>query len=206
MPFWKGGYAGMPKSIKGSSVPNAKAQCDFLEAWIVDELHGVCDEIDIVYDSGGGYGNAFSDEWLRRYPSATLKAFLGGGAAGVNEIFGAVGADLTPMPICGFPWISGANGFDNRISAAWVRAGQMLEHEAFQTICIPPHDELMRQATTRRIKERAAKKIAIEPKSDLDNPTGYVKRLGCSPDFADAFVMGLHYLSVFVAVRESFDR
>lgn len=206
IPFWRGGYAGMPKAEKGANVPSAYDQCNLLEAYIMDELHGVCDMIDIVYDSGGGYGNAFADEWRRRYPNASLTAFQGGSAAGVNEIFGATGADLTPLPISGMPKISGLNGFDNKISAAWVRAGQMLEHPAFTGVCIPPHDELMRQATMRRIKERANRRIAIEPKSDPDNPTGYVKRLGCSPDFADAFVMGLHYLSVYVAGAEYWKR
>jgi hypothetical protein len=215
IPFWRGGYAGMPASEKGSAFtpdPNAEelrskssAQCDWLAKYIQFELWAECDEIDLVYDSGGGYGDAFADEWRRRYPKSTMKAFSGASAAGVNSIFGYEtvdkdGALLPPpsiMPISGMPWISGNTSFLNMISAAWVRAGEMLDHPLFE-ICLPDHDELKRQCTSRLKVEKVAKKLAIEDKEK------FKAKIGCSPDYADALVMGLHYLSVFVAVAESY--
>lgn len=99
--------------------------------------------------------------------------------------------------ISGMPLMSGSVAFDNKIGAAWFRAGEMLEHPLFE-ISVPRHLRLKKEALTRVVKERSGARVSIESKDDLS------KRLTHSPDFADAWVMGLWYLSVELAVREMF--
>lgn len=226
MPFWKGGYAGMPTAKKGNEFGGSiaayneaesdptkrrfvsEAQCEFVESYINFELHGDADTIDIIYDSGGGYGDAFSDAWRKRHPKSKMVAFKGAAAAGVNNLYGYETTDkngnlLPPpqiLPLSGMPKISGDTGYNNAITAAWCRAGEMLDHPLFPDICIPDHEELKRQATARVMLEKVAKRVSMEDKVEFS------KRLGCSPDFADAFVMGLHYLSVYVAGAEYWKR
>jgi len=72
----------------------------------------------------------------------------------------------------------------------------MTTHKRF-SLCIPNHPQLAREALSRRVIERNNDRIAIESKEE------FKKKLGNkSPDFADAFVMGLWYLSVELRVRE----
>ena len=75
----------------------------------------------------------------------------------------------------------------------------MLEHELFE-LSVPPHRELARQAQSRLINERVGKTLGIETKEQLK------KRLGGSPDFADAWVMGLHWMSSEIAVVDQFSK
>jgi len=197
MPFWRGGYVGRPVSCQGNEVPNAEAQVDFVERFLVDELHCKVEDVACIYDSGGGYGNAFYDELHRRYPNMQIVPFNGASVAGVNEIFGDPDPDLSIGPISGMPYMSGANGFLNKRSAAYVRAGQMLEHEAFE-IAIPPDDKLRQECMVHLIKERAGKTIQVISKEDVKVA---IQR---SPDLSDALVMGLHFLSVEIAVVDRF--
>jgi len=196
MPMWKGGYAGKYVQRQGSLLPNADAQVDFLEEYVQGTLHCAIMDIDYIYDSGGGYGDAFHDAMMRRYPEARLNAFRGGGAAGINDLFGINNADETIGELSGMPFLSGSNGFTNCVSAAWCRAGQMTYHPLFN-LAIYPDDDLRRQCTGREITERGGGKLAIEKKEDYKAKLG-----GKSPDAADCLVMGLWYLSVVMAVDE----
>lgn len=195
MPFWKFGYAGMPHSTQGKNVPKISDQVKFVESYIMDILHSPIDGVSLIVDVGGGYGGGFCEQWEEKHPNSQVVRFNGGDAPGINDIFGGGGDNPEPGEISGMPLMSGNIGFNHKSHAAWVRAGQMLEHPLF-SIAVPPHSKLAREAQSRLIKERSSAKIVIESKDEIR------KKLGHSPDYADAWVMGLWYLSVELAVRE----
>jgi len=195
MPFWKGGYAGMPVGIEGKNVPTVQAQVLHVEQYMFDVLRTSPDQTAIIYDASGGWGSGFAEIWRQKYPTATLVPFEGGKAAGINQVFNGIGKDAEIGEISGMPLASGPIGFDHRIGAAWYRAGEMLEHELF-SLAVPPHNRLAREAQSRLVEERNGARISIESKEKLN------KKLGHSPDYADAWVMGLWYLSVELRVRE----
>ncbi len=195
MPFWKGGYAGMPIGIEGKNVPNVQAQVKHVERYMFDVLHTTPDLTAIIYDATGGWGSGFAEIWRQKYPNASIIPFNGGEKAGINQIFNGIGKDASLGEISGMPLASGPIGFDHRIGAAWYRAGEMLEHELF-SLAVPPHNRLAREAQSRLVEERNHAKITIESKEKLS------KKLGHSPDYADAWVIGLWYLSVVLRVRE----
>lgn len=196
MPFWKYGHAGDPHATEGKNLPTIEAQVKFVEDYF-QSLHTTPRETALIVDVGGGFGSGFCEKWREKYPEAHVVEFNGGSAAGVNNIYGGGGETPEIGGISGMPFMSGNMGFENKAGAAWFRAGEMLEHPLFD-VSVPKHNRLAREAQARVVKERNSAKIVIESKED------FIKRLGHSPDYADAWVMGLWYLSVELAVREKF--
>lgn len=196
MPFWKKGHAGNPHATEGKNVSLIDQQVKFVEDYL-GEIHTTPLLTALIVDNQGGFGAGFIEAWRKKYPEAHVVEFMGGASAGINNIFG--GSMETPKigEISGMPLMSGSVAFDNKIGAAWFRAGEMLEHPLFE-ISVPRHLRLKKEALTRVVKERSGARVSIESKDDLS------KRLTHSPDFADAWVMGLWYLSVELAVREMF--
>lgn len=189
MPFWKYGHAGMPHGIEGKHVGNPQLQTAHVEQYIFDVLRTSPDQTAIIYDASGGWGSGFAEVWRTKYPTAQLIPFEGGKAAGINQIYNGIGKDEQLGELSGMPKASGPIGFQNRIGAAWYRAGEMLDHPMFQ-LAVPPHTRLAKEAQSRLVEERNGKVITIESKEKIS------KKLNHSPDYADAWVMGLWYLSV----------
>lgn len=189
MPFWKYGHAGMPHGIEGKHVGNPQLQVAHVEQYMFDVLHTSPDQTAIIYDASGGWGSGFAEVWRTKYPNGQLIPFEGGKAAGINQIYNGIGKDEQLGELSGMPKASGPIGFQNRIGAAWYRAGEMLDHPMFQ-LAVPPHTRLAKEAQSRLVEERNGKLITIESKEKIS------KKLNHSPDYADAWVMGLWYLSV----------
>lgn len=78
---------------------------------------------------------------------------------------------------------SGELGFTNRRAAAWWMLRESLDPTFGSTIALPPDDDLVGDLTAPTYRVVGNGKIQIEPKDDTR------KRLGHSPDHADAVVM-----------------
>lgn len=78
---------------------------------------------------------------------------------------------------------TGTFGFTNLRAASWWHARELLAPGS--TIALPPDPALFAELSAPRIEKRAGARLALEPKDNVR------KRLGRSPDRADAVVMAL---------------
>lgn len=197
-PVWHGGFIGEPHVIQGvdvnSGADNVRALADYmLSKWGVNpetstDARGA--QTTIIYDGLSACGGAFGSEIAHMYPDADVRRFIGSTMPGIRGVFGAESYDISPRS--GLPVANGKGSFSNKITAAWARFGQMLEHDAF-AICVPPGLALQRELLSRVFAEvkdtgNTSQKAAIESKA------AYKKRLQNSPDLADSVIMGLWML------------
>lgn len=121
----------------------------------------------IVVDMGGGWGGSAFDHLRHQLPEDSVVGFLG--SAGSNEMA-----------------LNGLERFANKRAEAWWRFREALDPETGAGIALPPDTELAAElAMPRRAPEK--RDIQIERKVDI------IKRLGRSPDKADAVVMSWAY-------------
>lgn len=121
----------------------------------------------VVVDMGGGWGGDAYGHLSRQLPEDSMVGFMG-----VNP-----SAEMT---------VNGLEGFANKRAETWWRFREALDPDMGADIALPPDPELAAElAMPRRVPER--REIQIEMKKDI------IKRLGRSPDKADAVVMAWAY-------------
>lgn len=110
-----------------------------------------------------------------------------GVGAGVYDRLLEQGYDTSPFSAASYSTRydkSGELGFVDRRSAAWWHMRELLDPQYFNSIALPPDDELLRELTTPLWKVTSGGKIRVESKDTI------AKRLdGKSTDSADAVVM-----------------
>jgi hypothetical protein len=121
----------------------------------------------IVVDMGGGWGGSAYDHLRHQLPDDSVVGFLGSASSDAKTV-------------------NGIESFANKRAEAWWRFREALDPDTGASIALPPDPELAAElAMPRRIPER--REIQIERKVDI------IKRLGRSPDKADAVVMAWAY-------------
>lgn len=118
----------------------------------------------IIVDLGGGWGGSTRD-FLKEHHGLHCVQFIGASKSVARQHNGG-------MP------------FANKRAEAFWRIRELLDPSAGATLMLPPSKELEAELTAIRWIEKSGK-IGIEPKDEQ------IKRLGRSPDIADALAMAL---------------
>ena len=83
---------------------------------------------------------------------------------------------------------TGLQKYLNCRAAAWMGFSELLNPESGQDICLPPDDDLIAELTEPKWQSTSGGQIKIEDKEEIR------KRLGRSPDKADALIMSFWVL------------
>jgi hypothetical protein len=127
---------------------------------------------DIVIDMGGGYGGSAYEQL-----ASNLPVYPETGESSVHKYKGSEKSNRKT--------VQGGLPFYNKRAEAYYRFREALDpgQPGGSDIALPTDDELFRQLCSIRLKEDDATVLQLEPKVNL------VKRIGKSPDKADAVVM-----------------
>ena len=174
---------GRQHKVRGALVNTHNLQWQWLLGTVNHLLDARLYLIDVVGGAGETIAAYFEAEVTAKHKSCTHVIRFQGGANANWRTIDEWDSGMTTK--------AGAMAYANNITAAWNTAAQAQIHTF---TAIPPDDELQRQCLSREYKN-------TDGNYQLESKEGFSRRLGRSPDQADAYCMaaiGLHrYLNLF---------